>query len=231
MKKKQSAAARRRRMIGLWVMTVVAASGLYHGPAEAYARTHRAKAHKKSAVHATTGFSAVKHDGIPTIGKAHGASSAIVKRPGVQLTAKQASFVSNFGAYLHSQGEHAVLTSGARTPQNQLSIIKEKIHEAGATSKFPQLRRATPAKSSTWLAAWNYLRARHVPVYAPAMVAGQVVTVSNHLRGLAVDFISGSLDKLSSLVMCFAHSSFAAHSALSVVSVAREPGCVHVNLQ
>jgi hypothetical protein len=48
---------------------------------------------------------------------------------------------------------------------------------------------------------------------------------------MAVDLISGSLDHLRSLVLAFANSSFAQHAALKVMSIAREPGCVHVNLR
>jgi hypothetical protein len=172
-----------------------------------------------------------KNDGIKTVAKrASSTHEGIAKRAGVQLTKQQASFVAKFGAYLKSIGESAVVTSGARSPQQQLSIIKSKVREAGATRKFPTLARASVAKPSTWLRAWEWLRARHVPVNAPASAGGEA-QASNHLKGLAVDMISGSLDHLKNLVLGFASSSFAEKAALRVVSIAREPGCVHVNLQ
>jgi len=53
-----------------------------------------------------------KHDGIPVAGKRHrSAHAALVKRPGVELTTKQAVFASEFGQYLKSRGESAVITS------------------------------------------------------------------------------------------------------------------------
>ena len=177
-----------------------------------------------------TWIALAKHDGIPVVGKhRRGAHSGVVKRAGVQLTKKQAAFVSKFGQFLKSVGESATVTSGARSPQHQLSIIKAKVSAAGAARKFPELRHATPARPSTWLRAWEFLRARHVPVYAPNSAGGEA-SASNHIKGLAVDFISGSLDHLASLVREFSHSRLGMLSPLHVVSIAREPGCVHVNL-
>lgn len=172
-----------------------------------------------------------KHDGIPVAGKKHFSAghSGVVKRSGVQLTAKQAVFVKKFGQYLKSVGETAMVTSGARSPQHQLSIIKAKVRAIGATRKFPELRHATVKKTSTWLRAWNYLRARHVPVNAPSSANGEA-SASNHIKGMAVDFIAGSLDHLVSLIHGFSRSSFAMLSPLHVTTIAREPGCVHVNL-
>jgi hypothetical protein len=172
-----------------------------------------------------------KNDGIKTVAKrASSTHSGIAKRAGVQLTKQQATFVSKFGAYLNSVGESAVVTSGARSPEHQLSIIKSKVREAGATRKFPKLARASVSRPSTWLAAWDWLRARHVPVNAPASAGGEA-QASNHIKGLAVDMISGSLDHLRNLVLGFASSVYAMHSPLKVASIAREPGCVHVNLR
>lgn len=179
----------------------------------------------------TQAISLAKNDGIKTVAKrASSVHEGIAKRAGVQLTKNQASFVSKFGAYLRSIGESAVVTSGARSPQQQLSIIKSKVREFGATRLFPKLARASVAKTSTWLAAWGWLRARHVPVNAPASAGGEA-EASNHIKGLAVDMISGSLDHLKQLVLGFASSSFANRAALHVASIAREAGCVHVNLR
>lgn len=171
-----------------------------------------------------------KRDGIPVVGKRHAnAHIGVVKRAGVQLTAKQAVFVKKLGQYLKSVGETAVVTSGVRSPQHQLAIIKDRVHSIGASRKFPELRHATAQRPSTWLRAWQYLRARHVPVNAPSSAGGEA-SASNHIKGLAVDFIGGSLDRLASLVREFSHSSLAMLSPLHVASIAREPGCVHVNL-
>lgn len=190
-----------------------------------------------SALAAPPVFRIASNDGIP-IAKRQGRSlvhapasrTGISKRKGVQLTAPQAKFVASLGKYLKSEGETALVTSGARTPQHQLAIIKSKVREVGAARRFPELRRASVSKPNTWLRAWQYLRAMHVPVYAPKLTPGVSGEISNHTKGLAVDLISGSLDHLHELISNFAHSSFAAMAPLRVVSIAREAGCVHINL-
>lgn len=181
-------------------------------------------------LHAEPAFTVVKKDGIAVTKSRRSTHSGISKRKGVQLTAKQAKFVQSLGQYLSTEGETALVTSGARSPQHQLAIIKSKVREAGATRRFPELKRATVSKTSTWLRAWQYLRAIHVPVYAPKEAPGVYSEVSNHTKGLAVDLISGSLDHLHGLVANFEHSAYAAMAPLRVVSIAREAGCVHINL-
>jgi hypothetical protein len=216
-------------LIGLWVLSIVAVSETWRSEVPA---VHIIQAHlpAQMVIAPATWLKLEKHDGIPLIShKPKSVRAGIVKRAGVQLTKKQAGFVAKLGQYLRSVGEYAVITSGARSPEHQLAIIKSKIHAMGATRKFPELRHAAVRKSYTWLAAWEYLRARHVPVNAPASAGGEA-SASNHIKGLAVDLISGSLDHLSHLIIGFAHSSFALRSPLQVASIAREAGCVHVNL-
>jgi hypothetical protein len=214
----------------LWILSLVAISELWRTDAPAM-EIRRIRLPAKPVVQPVSWIPLTKHDGIPVIAKKRSSGgAAIVKRAGVQLTKKQAGFVTRLGQYLKSVGEHAVITSGARSPEHQLGIIKSKIREVGATGQFPELRRATVKRTSTWMRAWEYLRARHVPVNAPASAGGEAAT-SNHIKGLAVDLISGSLDHLRDLITGFAHSIFAKKSPLQVASIAREPGCVHVNLK
>jgi hypothetical protein len=215
----------------LWILSIVAISEVWRTDAPAM-EMRRVRMPAKAAVHMTSWIPLAKRDGIAVVTKKRKSitRTGIVKRASVQLTKKQASFVSNLGKYLKSVGESATVTSGARSPQHQLAIIKSKIHEVGATRQFPELKRATVQKTSTWMRAWEYLRARHVPVNAPASAGGEAET-SNHIKGLAIDLIAGSLDHLRNLVLGFSHSIFAKKSSLQVASIAREPGCVHINLR
>jgi hypothetical protein len=214
----------------LWILSIVAISEVWRTDAPAM-EIRRVRLPAKPVVHTTAWIPLAKNDGIAVVSKKKSTSkSGIVKRPQVQLTKKQAAFVTHFGQYLKSVGESAVVTSGARSPDHQLGIIKSRIREVGATKQFPELKRATVKKTSTWMRAWTYLRSLHVPVNAPASAGGEAAT-SNHIKGLAIDMISGSLDHLRDLVTGFAHSIFAKKSPLQVASIAREPGCVHVNLK
>ena len=154
----------------------------------------------------------------------------ISKNSEVNLTDAQAAFVKAFNDYLVSKGNYAIVTSGKRTSDQQLNIIKDRVEERGASSKFPRLEDATVADTKIWLKAWQWLRRKHVPVNAPAAVPGADVATSMHLKGLAIDFISSDLDRLRNWLASFAHSSYAKESKLQVAAIVREPGCVHVNL-
>jgi len=156
------------------------------------------------------------------------ADVGISKNSEVILTDEQAKVVLAFNNYLKSRGQWAVVTSGKRTSENQLNIIKDKVADLGATQKFPQLEEASVMDTKIWLKAWQWLRAKHVPVNAPAAVPG--ASVSMHLKGQAIDFIAQDLDDLRSWFASYAKSSFAKQADLKITAIVREPGCVHVNL-
>ena len=155
-------------------------------------------------------------------------TAGISKNSEVTLTADQADYVQKFGQYLAAKGQWAVVTSGERSPENQLSLIKDRIAEHNASAKFPALANATLADTKIWMAAWQWLRSKHVPVNAPENIPG--AQVSNHLKGMAIDFIGGSLDNVNSWLRSFSTSKMGKSTALYITSIAREPGCVHINL-
>src|SRR5438105_4491501 len=121
----------------LWLLSLVAISEVWHGD-EAAVPLRRVLAPAKAVVlQPISWIPLATHDGITTVSKKRStARPGIVKRSGVQLTKKQAGFISKLGQYLKSMGEYAVVTSGARSPQHQLGIIKSKIASLGATRKF-----------------------------------------------------------------------------------------------
>jgi len=157
-------------------------------------------------------------------------SASLSKNPEVVLTADQVDLVQHFSEYLTAHHETAVITSGERSPEGQLDIIRQRIEEHGATSQFPLLDSASPSDTKVWLAAWNWLRARRVPVNAPTDIAGHDIKTSNHLKGLAIDFIAENLDRLSGWLADFSKSSYAKDANLKIVGIVREPGCIHINL-
>lgn len=155
---------------------------------------------------------------------------SIAKNTEVVLTDGQASVVKAFGDYLAARGEWAVVTSGTRTSEGQLALIKERITEKGAAAKFPKLEEASILDTKIWLKAWRWLTARHVPINAPAPVPGENVRTSMHLQGLAIDLISNNLDHLRSMLANFSRSEYAGQAQLHITGIVREPGCVHINL-
>ncbi len=157
-------------------------------------------------------------------------SAALSKNPEVVLTADQVDLVKHFSEYLTAHHEMAVITSGERSPEGQLDIIKQRIEEHGAANQFPLLDSASPSDTKVWLSAWNWLRARRVAVNAPADIPGQDIKTSMHLKGLAIDFIAGSLDQLSGWLADFSRSAYAKNTSLKIIGIVREPGCIHINL-
>ena len=172
------------------------------------------------------------HDGFP-VTAVRGVpvdSLGLSKNSDVSLTADQVQFADRFNEYLSQRHEWAVMTSGERSPEGQLDIIKERIDERGATAQFPGLGDATLDQTNVWLKAWNWLRAHHVPVNAPADVPGQAVRTSQHLKGMAIDFIGPTLNDVSGYLADYAKSKLAKDAPLKIVGIVREPGCVHINL-
>ncbi len=168
--------------------------------------------------------------GIPiTIVRDHpNADTGLSMNSEVILTNKLAAVAHAFDQYLDAHREFAIITSGERTPQGQLDIIKQRIDEHNADAKFPNLDDATVADTKIWLRAWHWLVRRHVPVNAPAAVDG--ADVSMHTKGLAMDFISDNLDQMRAMLAGFARSKYASEASLHITAIVREPGCVHINL-
>ena len=148
--------------------------------------------------------------------------------PEVVLTDKLAKVANAFDDYLKAHNEFAVITSGYRSPETQLDIIKERIDERNADSRFPKLDDASVADVNIWLRAWRWLARRHVPVNAPEAVGG--ANVSMHTKGQAMDFISDDLDHLRSMFASFERSKYSKEAPMHITAIVREPGCVHINL-
>jgi hypothetical protein len=156
--------------------------------------------------------------------------NGLSKNREVTLTAPQADFTAKFAKYLTSIGQAAVVTSGERSPENQLGLIKERIQERGAEDQFPGIQTAGLQDTKIWVDAWKWLRGRRVPVYAPTNVPGEKLTVSNHLKGMAIDFVGKNLDQVKGWLNNFSNSSLGKTTVLRITSIAREPGCIHINL-
>lgn len=167
-------------------------------------------------------------DGIPV-----SATAGIFKRPTVQLTGELAGFARTLSQYFSQNHMQAMITSGVRTGDRQLEIIKDRIQACGMTSEFPGIRTATVRDKNIWEPAWEWLKARHVPVNPPADYVdddGNKVGGSLHLKGLAVDLVSDNLDALKSALELFVDSKAAKSSPLQVIGLVRERDCVHVSL-
>lgn len=167
-------------------------------------------------------------DGIPLSGGA-----GIFKRPTVQLTRELAGFAKSLSQYFAANRMQAMITSGVRTGDRQLEIIKERIQQYGVASEFPGILSAELRDKNIWEPAWEWLKARHVPVNPPADYIkddGNKVGGSLHLKGLALDLVSNNLDALKTAVESFVDSKSAKSSGMQIVGIVRERDCVHISL-
>jgi hypothetical protein len=152
------------------------------------------------------------------------------KNPEVVLTSDQVDLAKHFMEYLAAHHDTAVITSGERSPEGQLDIIRQRISERGVSDKFPGLDSATLSDTKVWFSAWTWLRSQHVPVNAPADIEGKSIKTSMHLKGMAMDFIATSLDQLDKWFVDFSKSKYGKDAALRITGIVREPGCIHINL-
>ena len=153
-------------------------------------------------------------------------------RPGVMLTPELANFASGLSTYCTEHHLNILITSGVRSSEGQLDIIKQKIIGAHMTGAFPGLMDATVADRAIWTPAWEWLKRQRIPVNPPADCIkhdGTEAGASLHVKGLALDVIGGNLDALTHALVKFA-SSPEAQGGLRMTSLTRERDCVHIAL-
>lgn len=173
------------------------------------------------------------NDGLPltSMPNVPAASEGISKRPEVMLTENQAELIRNMSEYFAQIGKYAIVTSGTRSSESQLELIKQRIEEKGVSQKFPSLETAEMKDTSVWLKAWQWLRAKRVPINAPAPVKGASVKISKHLSGRAIDLIGSNLDELKALINKYRASAAAKNTDVKIAGIVREPYCVHIDIK
>ncbi len=160
--------------------------------------------------------------------------AAILVRPGVELTDELSGFANNLSTYFSARHLQATITSGLRSGDHQLEIIKDKIAGAHMTHAFPNLETATVADVNSWTPAWQWLKSRRIPVNPPANFIngeGNEIGASLHTKGLALDLIGSNLNlnALAQAIVRYANSPLAM-GPLRITSLTRERDCVHVAL-
>jgi hypothetical protein len=158
--------------------------------------------------------------------------AAIAVRPGVVLTNDLSDFANNLSSFFSAHHLQATITSGVRSGDHQLDIIKEKIARAHMLRAFPNLENATVADVNIWTPAWQWLKSRRIPVNPPANFIngeGNEIGASLHTKGLAIDLIGGNLDALTRAIVRYANSPLSL-GPLRITSLTRERDCVHVAL-
>lgn len=176
-------------------------------------------------------------DGLPIMARLSNNEAAvgIYKRSYVSLTKDLAKVAQEISKYFAENNMQALITSGVRTSKGQLELIKDRIAERGMLKNFPGLQSATMKDTAIWKGAWEWLKARRVPINAPGDYVnddGKKVGGSLHLKGLAMDLIADDLSELKKAIDAYAASpgNRKKKKGLRVVGAVLEPDCVHISL-
>jgi hypothetical protein len=175
-------------------------------------------------------------DGLPIMAKLSNNLSAvgIYKRPHVQMTKDMAKLAQDISKYFAENNMQALITSGVRTSKGQLELIKDRIAERGMMAQFPGLATASIKDTAIWESAWEWLKARRVPINPPADYVdddGKKVGGSLHLKGLAMDLIADDLVALKKGLEQYALSQeHRKRKGLKITGLVLEPDCVHISL-
>jgi hypothetical protein len=173
------------------------------------------------------------NDGLALVASSHVPASpvGVSKRPEVRLTEDMAELTASIGNFLEKNRRYAIITSGVRSGESQLGLIKQRITEKGGQKLHAGIFNATLKDSTVWAKAWRWLANKRVPINPPADIVqnGRVVKKSSdHLRGNAIDLISPNLRDLHKQLTKYAASKEAKQQDLRITAVVLEPYCVHI---
>jgi uncharacterized protein YcbK (DUF882 family) len=173
------------------------------------------------------------NDGLALVKSSHipAAAVGISKRAEVKLTEDMAELSKSISEFMQKNNRYAIITSGVRSGESQLELIKQRIQEKGGQKLHSGIFNATLKDSTIWSKAWRWLANKHVPINPPADIVqnGRVVKKSSdHLKGQAMDFISPNLKDLHKMLTRYAASKEAKQQGLKIRAVVLEPYCVHI---
>jgi hypothetical protein len=173
------------------------------------------------------------NDGLALAASSHIPASpvGVSKRSEVKLTADMAALAKSISNFMSKNNRYAIVTSGVRSGESQLALVKQRIEEKGASKQFASVFNATLKDSTIWTKAWRWLANKGVPINPPADIVqnGRVVKrSSDHLKGHAIDFISPNLKDLHKMLTRYAASKEAQKQNLRIRAVVLEPYCVHI---
>ena len=175
----------------------------------------------------------MNNDGLPLTASSHipAAPVGVSKRPEVRLTADMAELMANISKFMQKNNRYAIVTSGVRSGESQLELIKQRVEEKGGHKLHAGIFNATLKDSTVWAKAWRWLANKRVPINPPADIVqnGRVVKKSSaHLKGDAMDLISPNLKDLHKMLSRYAASKEAKQIGPKITGIVLEPYCVHI---
>ena len=157
--------------------------------------------------------------------------SFITISSGVQMSPAIENAVRGLDEHFKRANLRVTLTSGVRSAEKQLSLIREQAIKRGIDKKHPSIRTATVDNISSWQGAWEELLHVHdytvnPPKEVRSRVNGHLYSISPHMAGTAMDFSGADLDRIANVVKGYC----AAGGVVSQILVERTNNAVHVGL-
>lgn len=173
------------------------------------------------------------NDGLPLSASSHVPATpvGVSKRVEVKLTEDMAALSKSISEFMAKNKRYAIITSGVRSGESQLELIKQRVEEKGGQKLHASIFNATMKDSTVWEKAWRWLAAKGVPINPPGDIVkkGRVVRKSSdHLKGNAIDLISPNLRDLHKMLTKYAASKEAKQQELRITAIVLEPYCVHI---
>jgi uncharacterized protein YcbK (DUF882 family) len=129
----------------------------------------------------------------------------ITIRSGVKLTPEVARVVRELDSEFGAANLRVTVTSGLRTPEDQLRIIRNEAIKRGLHQQYPAIQTATVDDVESWLDAWDALLNRvgfivNPPRDARSRITGKSYRPSPHTRGEAFDLSGAELNRIADVV-------------------------------
>lgn len=157
--------------------------------------------------------------------------SFIAIRSGVKLTPETDKAVRELDGHFRCANLRVTLTSGYRSPEDQLRIIRDQAIKRGINRQYPSIETATVDNVESWLGAWDELLNRHGYVVNPprdasSRITGKRYQPSPHTRGVAFDLSGADLDRIAGVVREYCRQG----GPISQILIERTNNAVHVGV-
>ena len=161
----------------------------------------------------------------------------ITIHPRAKITTSIERALSDLEPYFRGGGLQVKVTSGYRSPNYQLGLIKRKAIHYGLDNKYPSIRTARVDDIESWRGAWDELLnvkgyIINPPIPAVSRIgkrAGRRIGASPHSSGKAFDLSSGNpgdLDRIAALLRQYREDG----GPIRQILIERVNNAVHVGL-
>jgi hypothetical protein len=155
-------------------------------------------------------------------------------KPGVRMTSFIQKAVDELEPYFRGEGLRVRLTSGYRSPEDQLNLIRRKALQYDLHKKYPQILTATVDDVESWRNVWDELLNIYGFVVNPPTPtvsrigkrAGKKISSSPHSTKKAFDLSNSNLNHIETVLKRYQQEG----GPIKQVLVETVNKCVHVGL-